>query len=240
MRIALAILPMCLAGLSPLAAQVSPVPAAENPRIQSVQWTPGEPVILTALPMTTLTVLLEPGEQIERITSDNTPYFQVNVSAEGDGLQIRPLADGATGNLRVETATRTYEFSLRTSSDLMAAYLVRFDYGAAANGLAAEQPAMLAEPEPTGETWRYRVRGDREVRPSRISDDGRVTRIEFAPDQPLPAVFAIGPTGDEQVVNGHMRGDVFVIDRVWQRLVFRIDKEKATARRNERPEQVDG
>ena len=82
------------------------------------------------------------------------------------------------------------------------------------------------------------MRGDRAVRPADLSDDGYKTRITYAPGQVLPAVFAIGPTGEEEVVNGYMRGDVFVIDRVYGELVFRIDKEAATARRNEAPEEA--
>ena len=69
-----------------------------------------------------------------------------------------------------------------------------------------------------------------------MTDDGLKTRITYAPGQALPAVFAIGPSGEEEVVNGYMRDDIFVIDRVYGELVFRIDREKATARRNDTPE----
>ena len=64
--------------------------------------------------------------------------------------------------------------------------------------------------------------------------------IEYAPGQSLPAVFAIGPTGDEEVVDGYMRDGLFVIDRVHEELVFRIDKAKATARRHARTAPQDG
>ena len=42
------------------------------------------------------------------------------------------------------------------------------------------------------------------------------------------------------MVNGHMRGNALVIDRVWDELIFRIDKEKARARRNEEAEGEEG
>tara|TARA_B100000678_G_scaffold221252_1_gene188622 strand:- start:755 stop:1144 length:390 start_codon:yes stop_codon:yes gene_type:complete len=79
----------------------------------------------------------------------------------------------------------------------------------------------------------YRVRGDREVRPSSIRDDGSKTFIAFAPDQALPAVFSVGATGKEEVVNGYMRGDLYVLDRTFDRLVFRIDRLEAIALRVE-------
>jgi len=78
-------------------------------------------------------------------------------------------------------------------------------------------------------TWK--VRGDRSVHPAKIHDDGFRTYLEWRPEQSLPAVFAIGPTGAEEVVDGYMRDGVFVLDRVYAELVFRIDGDKAIATR---------
>lgn len=102
--------------------------------------------------------------------------------------------------------------------------------------LAAGQsdPAGLSNPPSGTDQWEYRVTGNRAVRPSRIVDDGAKTFVEFHPDQALPAVFGIGPTGGEEVVAGYMRDGVFVIDRVYPALVFRIDQAQATAQRRER------
>ncbi len=78
---------------------------------------------------------------------------------------------------------------------------------------------------------RYRLSGDQAVRPAEVIDDGRKTYIRWLDEQAMPAVFGIGPSGDEEMVEGHMRDGVFTIDRVYGRLIFRIDKAKATARR---------
>ncbi len=169
------------------------------------------------------------------------------VSHESDALLITPLREGALGSLRVTTGRRSYAFSVRTGSDLMAAYLVRFD---SSPPLPANAPAMaqmpsafvppmppaFVPPGPSGQSWSYRLRGDRAVRPAQISDDGGRTTITFAEDSALPAIFVVGPTGEEQLVNGYMRGGSFVIDQVWPELVFRIDAKKATARRSAEPD----
>lgn len=84
--------------------------------------------------------------------------------------------------------------------------------------------------------WSYRVRGADALKPASVRDDGEKTYIRFAPEQLLPAIFAISPTGDETLTNGYMRGEDFVLDRVWEELVFRIDHKKATAKRNEQPD----
>lgn len=219
-------------------AQALPVPDQDNPRIQSFSWEPGEPVRIMALPMTGLTVMLEPGEAISEILLDRRGAFEVKVSSEGDTFLLIPVIADAAATIAVQSDRRSYTFLAETGTGLMAAYLVRYSpYTSYASYNPPELPPAL-DPfaDGNGQSWSYRLKGDRSVQPVEVSDDGARTRIRFAEDQALPAVFAIGPTGEEQLVNGHMRGDVFVIDEVWQELVFRIDKEKATARRSEGPE----
>lgn len=216
-----------LAPLSAVSAQIVPMPGPETPRIQTARWAAGQPIVLTALPDTTLTVMLEPGETIRRATLSGSRAWDVSVSAEADSFQVTPQMGAAPASLLVETDGRSYEFALETRQGLMAAYLVRLEYGPPASPVSEEAADNI-----TDLTWSYRLRGDREVRPLSVRDNGEKTVITYAPGQSLPAVFAVGPTGDEEVVDGYMRGDVFVIDRVHSELVFRIDRDKATARRN--------
>lgn len=214
-------------------AQVLPRPDPLNPRLQTVDWVEGQEVILTALPATGLTVVLEPGEAIERVAVSNESAASVRISSERDSFLLMPRGDVSDLSLLVQTDRRSYPFRVQTEAGLMAAYLVRFTYGPQTE--PQKPPQAAGAP---GEIWAYRVKGDRSVQPAAISDDGARTTIVFAPDQALPAVFAIGSTGEEEVVNGYMRDDRFVIDRVHTELVFRIDKARAVARRAARPEVV--
>ncbi|WP_298303448.1 TrbG/VirB9 family P-type conjugative transfer protein [uncultured Erythrobacter sp.] len=228
MKSSLAILLLAFS-VSAASAQTFPTPNPDNPRIQSAPWSEGQPVIVTALPESTLTVILEPSEQVTRATLSGNRAWDISVPTERNSIQITPQAGALAANLTVQTDARTYEFVLEVDEGLMGAYLVKLQY----------EPAMPLE-EWIGEgpidnlTWGYRLRGDKEVRPQSIRDNGSKTVITYAPDQALPAVFAVGPTGDEEVVDGYMRGDVFVIDRVHKELVFRINRDKATAKRNQR------
>jgi len=224
---------MALLGIgAPLMAQVFPTPGPETPRIQSADWRPGEPLVLTALPQTALTVMLEPGERIQRATLSGSPAWQVAVSAESDSFQVTPGPGAVPASLSVETDRRAYSFLLETGDGLQAAYLVRLQFGAVQ---PTNQQQVTGSSESLGNLdWTYRLRGDRSVRPASIRDNGAKTVIEYAPGQALPAVFAIGPTGEEEVVDGYMRDGLFIIDRVHQELVFRIDKARATATRGAR------
>lgn len=232
MKTFVAVASLTLAFAAPLAAQVVPMPGPETPRIQTADWRPDEPVVLTALPQTALTVMLEPGETIQRATLGGSSAWEVAVSAEADSFQITPLAGAEPANLTVQTDRRAYNFLLETGISLQSAYLVRLQFGESSpdpQAQSGQSPADLI-----GLDWSYRLRGDKSVRPAAIRDNGAKTVIEYEPGQALPAVFAIGPTGDEEVVDGYMRDGLFVIDRVHEELVFRIDKAKATARRSAR------
>ncbi len=133
------------------------------------------------------------------------------------------------------TPGRSYNFDLRVEKSHAAALLVRIVDG----NLAPQGMMQSGADYALSEVWNYKMRGDREVRPEKVSDDGSKTRILYNPGQALPAVFAIGPTGEEEVVNGFMRDGEFVIDRVYEVLIFRIDRNKAKATRNKAPGVVD-
>lgn len=98
---------------------------------------------------------------------------------------------------------------------------------AQASGEAQAQAAPDAQ-----RVFTYRVKGSIEITPSAIADDGARTYIEWRGDQPMPATFAIGDDGREQVVDGYVRDGVFTIDDVFARLIFRKDRLLAEARRS--------
>lgn len=117
---------------------------------------------------------------------------------------------------------------MKTSNFLQIAFLASATI--AVPCLAAQATAPSTEAEATIVAT-YKLSGNRSVRPASVRDDGVRTEVRWSLAQAIPAVFAIGDQGREEVVNGYMRDDVFVIDRVYTRLVFRIDHAEATARR---------
>lgn len=200
----------------------------EDPRLQTVAYDPAGPVRLVAFPSATLTVMLLPGDRIERVTVSDPDAYDVRITGHADGLNIDARRPGAATTLLVDTSTRRYEFDIAAGEGLAAAYMVRF---VAEAGEPATPPLAVSPPDPASLTGIYRVSGERALRPALITDDGLRTYIEWGAEQSLPAVFGIGPTGAEEVVDGHMRGDRFTIDRVYSGLVFRIDRKSAKARR---------
>jgi type IV secretion system protein VirB9 len=220
-----------LAGLlfaaAPVAApaQVRPKPGTGDPRIQSVDFAPDQVVLLQASPGYSVTVELSPDEQVENVAVGDSGAWQVTASHRGDHLFVKAITGGVSTNMTVVTSVRVYNFQLEPlAGGGEMAYTIRFRYPDSRAGISDDAASASGE-------GRYRLGGDRALRPSEISDDGKHTYIRWPRDQALPAVYAIGDGGNEMLVNGMMRDDIFVIDSVSQKLVFRIDKQVATATR---------
>ncbi|HEX8126826.1 MAG TPA: TrbG/VirB9 family P-type conjugative transfer protein [Allosphingosinicella sp.] len=209
----------------PVAAQVRPqAEPGGDPRIQSVPFAPNQVVQLEGAPGYQITLELSPDERAENIAVGDASAWQVTANKRGDLLFVKALVAGVSTNMIVITNVRTYNFDLVPVSVSQMAYRVSFKYPPPA---ATEEE--LADPAAEG---RYRLGGDKALRPSEISDDGVHTYIRWPRDRALPAVYAMTDGGEEMLVNGMMReDDLFVIDSISKKLVFRIDGNVATATR---------
>ena len=222
MRLALiaAIIALAPAGL---AAQVRPTPGSGDPRIQTVTYDADQVVQLQGTPGFQIDVEFASDEAIENVAVGDSAAWQVTPNRRGDHLFVKPLMGGVTTNMTVVTSARTYLFELAPLAGGEQAYTVRFRYPSA-QAAADEAQASAVE-------GRYRLSGAHALRPSRISDDGVHTYIEWPREASLPATYALNNQGQETLVNGGMREGLFVIDGISQRLVFRIDAHVARAER---------
>lgn len=230
MRLLAAYILLALTAL-PAAAQIRPIPGALDPRIQSVSWSRDE-VVRVVIPLSAQTTIeFGRGELVGSVGLGDTSSWQVTVGRDGASLFVRALRPGAVTNMTVRSDSRTYAIELEAGEDRRAAYVVRYvypsDYRDAAPG---SSPAGAADA-----VQRYRIRGAVSLRPLSVADDGEKTYIRWSEEQPLPAVFAVDTTGRELTVDGQMRGEFYTVDRVWPRLVFRIDRLQATAERRREP-----
>jgi type IV secretion system protein VirB9 len=234
-RLTLMALALLAATASEADAQTRPTPIGRDPRIQAVDYAADQVVELQGVPGYQLTVEFAPDEQIHTVAVGDSGAWQVTSNASGNHLFVKPLQGGVSTNMTVVSNVRSYVFDLVASSYASAEtpYTVRFRYPAAA-------PAPGDEPAQIAVAGRYRISGSRSLRPSRISDDGQRTQVQWPEDRDLPAVFAIDARGRETLVNGMMHGDTLVIDGVFQRLVFRIDRAVARAVRTETRGNADG
>jgi type IV secretion system protein VirB9 len=214
---------------APALGQVRPQPGDGDPHLQSVAYDANQIVQLEAAPGYQLTVELSPDEQVQNVAVGDGAAWQVSVNHAGDHLFIKPSAPVAT-NMTVITTVRVYNFDLEPVAAPMpdTAYTVRFTYPETAAAVPAGEQYVDVSPLRRAQS-RYRISGDRTLRPDSVTNDGTHTYISWSRDKPIPAVYAIGPAGEEMLTNGGMRDDLYVVDGTPGELVFRIDDRTAQA-----------
>ena len=233
---------MALAFLAAAGAAPAQMPwmGGGDARIQAIEYRNNQVVRIRAAQGYQVTIELASDEHIVSVALGDMGAWQVSANKAGNLLFVKPLQADVPTNMTVVTDVRTYNFELvgvaEPAGDLP--FTVRFLYpsgspaippmGAALmNGM----PGMAGMPgsPTTPAVADYKLHGDKSLFPKAMSDDGTRTYIDWPPDGPLPAVYSLDGDGRETLVNGNMRGKLFVIDEVDRQLVFRIDRRRARA-----------
>lgn len=217
---------------SPALAQVVPQPGSGDPHLQVVSYDAGQIVRLQGAPGYQLMVELSPDEQVQSVAVGDSAAWQVSLSKSGDRLFIKAVQAEVPTNMTVVTSVRIYNFELMPlpgpTPDMP--YAVQFQYPAPRAMAPDGQYVDVASA--SRRLSKYRISGDRSLRPILVSDDGQRTYISWAKSGPIPAVYALDPLGKEVLINGMMgTDDVYVVDGAPQRLSFRIDRIVARAER---------
>ena len=211
----------------PAMAQVRPIAGAGDPRLKTLSFDADAVYQLNVKPGIQMALIFGAGEQIVSVALGDSDNWLVEATASGETLFISAGTGAPVTNMTVITDNRIYSFQLM-SGGYDETYVVRFTYPAV-DGL--DDGAVPMDRPLSNTMATYRIKGEKALRPTEIWDDGTHMYIRFAPDASLPAIFGVSETGDEVVVNGHIRQGVFVIDDVYPMLIFRSNKKKAMAER---------
>ena len=207
------------------AAQTSPAQTLQNDsRLETIAYQDGVTVPVNSAIGHGVMIVFAAGERVIAFDASDPQAFSIDESVNTGSLVIRTNRTPENPNITVRTQLRSYNFTVQVGMPEDADMVVQFIY-ADEDAVAARGPALEVKKP------RYRVTGEASLRPSQISDDGTRTFLVWREDQALPAVFAINPFGDEEIVDGYMRAGIYTIDRVYPQLVFRIDRKAAKAER---------
>jgi type IV secretion system protein VirB9 len=151
-------------------------------------------------------------------------------------LFLKPKAEKVATNLTVLTSRRHYQFdyivqSQRPSADDSGViYALRFTYppppaqaaaDAAARRLDSQLDHASAQRRQNIDYWYC---GNAVLRPVAASDDSVHTRLRFAANADLPAVFVRNDDGSESLLNFSMDGGDVIVHRVAKRFILRRGK----------------
>jgi len=195
--------------------------SAGDRRIQLLTYDPDQIVTLAVSPGFASVVELGEDERVENVVVGNSAAWQVTANRRGDRVIVKPLGNAGPSNLIVLTGSRRYVFVLDPFGET--SFIMRFRYPQPVQ--AAATTATVASAAPLG----YRFRGNKGLFPLAMSDDGRRTTIRWGEQNVLPAIFAMTDGRNEQLVNGRMVGNDYVIQGAAPRYKFRYGKAEATA-----------
>jgi type IV secretion system protein VirB9 len=176
----------------------------------------------------------EPGETFTGLGAGDLEGL--SFVGQDNHLFLKPKAARVATNLTVLTNRRHYQFDYTAQpqhpgrNDQGVIYALKFTYVPLPSQAAAEAAAKRLDSKLDGaganrpQNSNYWYCGQSELRPIAASDDGVHTRLRFAANADLPAIFVRSEDGSESLLNFNMdSGDVF-LHRIAKRFVLRRGK----------------
>ncbi len=218
---------------------------------QYYDYAPG--VVYTAItsPGYVTTIALRPNEKLITASAGDTVRWLVDSVQSGSGetaqtlLIVKPRKAGLQTNLLITTDQRIYTLDLNSVDTGVYHTMIAWNYpfGDAVvirNQVAAQQAAVQATVA-TGvdlsrANFNYSILRQKHSPtppwcPLRAFDDGRKTYIQFPPKVAVteaPPLFVMGRNGDAQLVNYRVKGDWYIVDRLFDKAELRLGQAPQT------------
>jgi type IV secretion system protein VirB9 len=213
-------------------AETVPAKGAVDARIRTAAYDSGEVYRLHGFVGYQIDLEFEPGESFVGLGSGDLEGLAF--VGQENHLFLKPKAVKIATNLTVLTSRRHYQFDYSASSQRPGEdeliYALRFTYAPSTAKFAAEAAAKRLDSQLESASNNrtrnidYWYCGERTLRPAAASDDGVHTRLTFAANSDLPAIFVRNEDDSESLLNfSGDAGDV-VIHRVAQRFILRRGK----------------
>lgn len=218
-------------GAAPALAEMVPMPGRVDARIRSAPYDGDQVYRIQGYIGYQIDFEFEAGEVFVGLGTgdiEGLAYF-----GEDNHLFLKPKAAKVATNLTVLTNRRRYQIDYSAVAQRPAAndpdviFAVRFVYPPVPALEAAERSskridtALRAASARRPQNIDYWYCGDATLKPTAASDDGVHTRLRFAANAELPAIFVRNADGSESLLNFSMdEGDV-IVHRVARRFVLR-------------------
>ncbi|MCA0201020.1 MAG: P-type conjugative transfer protein TrbG [Proteobacteria bacterium] len=210
---------------------------------------------LYAAPEQVSDIALQPGESLSSVSAGDTVRWVIGDTTSGADTEqrvhilVKPFAAGLKTNLVITTNRRSYHLQLEsTESTAMAVVSWTYPQDVMAAVRRNAEPdvrqAVSLNTALEDIRFRYAITGDAPPwRPLRAFDDTSKVYIEFPEriDQgEAPPLFVVGPEGDSELVNYRVRGNYYVVDRLFAAAELRLGQKPQQVVRISRTDTVAG
>lgn len=206
--------------------------------IQVYPFADGALYRLYAAPERVSDITLEAGEKLTSVSAGDTVRWVIGNTLSGSGngqrvhVLVKPFAPGLKTNLVITTDRRSYHLQLEsTEKTSMAAISWTYPQDQLTALRRQNTDAEAALPVASNLAldtirFRYAITGDDPPwKPLRAFDDSHKVYIEFPRriDQgEAPPLFIVGADGGNQLVNYRMRGNYYIVDRLFAAAELRL------------------
>jgi len=224
--------------------------------IQLYPYTPGSLYQVYTSPKQVTDIALEKGEGLITVSAGDTDRWTVGDTVSGTGpneqvhVIVKPMAANLSTNAVITSTKRTYYLDLKSFADTyMAAVSWRYPHDAIKK-MREKKPKkpffqkasfktadLKLKPEDL--KFDYLIKGDNpNWRPTRVFDDGKKVYIQFPKALAVseaPPLFVTDRKGKKsKLVNYRVKGEYYVVDRLFNAAELRLGEKDQTVVRIER------
>jgi type IV secretion system protein VirB9 len=210
--------------------------------IQVYPYTKGALYQLYAAPAQITDIALEPGEKLVSVSAGDTVRWVVGDTTSGEGkdaivhILVKPIGADLETNLVITTDRRTYHLEMRSSAST---YMASVSWTYPASELLALKKQRAEADVATGAVadtgvnverlkFRYSLEGDAPWKPVRVFDDGAKVYIQFPSglaQSEAPPLFVVGSDAKPALVNYRVKGNTYIVDRLFAAAELRLGTE---------------
>lgn len=241
----------CLFSANSFATTV-PLDTKKDSRVKVFTYSEGDVYKVAAHYGVSTYIRFSEEEEIKHISLGDSISWEL--APINNGLFIKPIEKRADTNMTIITNRFIYNFELtaktRSIKDKHQTFFVKFRYPqdvliaamAAAKAKEAQQKEeeayqaeeISSDHKTSPEDWNlnYSKKGDEDIAPIHVFDDGTFTYFQFPEKLSVPAIFMVDSEQQESLINFHQKGKYIVVQRIGQQFMLRSGN-KATCIYNE-------
>ncbi len=217
--------------------------------VQRYPYMEGALYRLYAAPEQVTDITLQPGERLNSVSAGDTVRWVVGDTTSGGAngeqvhILVKPIAPGLSTNLVIATDRRAYHLEMRSFRET---YMAAISWSYPQEQLTRRRNEnnrnlkevshiVSAGVDPDELRFRYEIEGDKpHWRPVRAFDNGKQVFIQFPENiaqGEAPPLFVLSRKGKPELVNYRMRGNYYMVDRLFTAAELRLgEKPQQTVR----------